>query len=647
MNTKCNREQFIEKSKALYGDDAFDYSLVDYVNGYTEITLICKKHGEFRITPTKHLDIVSGCPQCSKEKRRKRGKMSNDEYKQLVIAKHGYKYDLSTVEYKGMRDYVTAICPKHGQFKINAYCFANERGCPKCGIEERSALKVGKKKEYKPRVKLTTEKFIEKSKEVHGDRYNYSKTDLDKRDEKGRVCIVCPVHGEFWQNPYSHLHGHGCEKCGKENMSKTQTYTTETFIAKAKEVHGDKYDYSITSYEGCYNKIDIICPIHGKFSQSPSSHLNGHGCPQCASEYLTSLIVSNTDEFIKKAKQIHRFENNDYSKVVYKSVKIPVTIICEKGHEYLQMPNKHLSGHGCPYCIKNISNPEMEITEFIKSFNLSVETNNRKILTDAKEIDILIPSKNLAIEYDGLHWHNEIKKPDKNFHLNKTKECFENGIRLIHIFEDEWVYKQNIVKSRLKSILGFNSDKIYARKCSIKEVDGKTCREFLDMNHLQGGINSSVRYGLYYNNELVSVMTFGKPRKNLGRNSEENEYELLRFCNKLNTTVIGGASKLFNHFVKECNPTSVISYADRRWNTGQVYENMGFEFTHFSQPNYFYVIGQKRENRFKYRKDVLVREGFDSNKSEHEIMLERGIYRIYDCGCLCYKWLKKRLTIDE
>ena len=639
MNTKCNKEQFIEKSKALYGDDAFDYSLVEYVNGYTEITLICKEHGEFKITPNKHLDIIGGCPECSKKKRKKKLPMTNEEYKQLVIAKHGDKYDLSNVEYKGMRDYVTAICPIHGEFKINAYDFVNKRGCGKCGIEERSKITRGIKKEFKHRSKLTTEEFIRKAKEVHGDKYDYSK--VEYINNKTKVCIICPLHGEFWQNPFSHLKGHNCGKCGSKSTAKTQSYTTETFIEKAKEVHGDKYDYSSTCYKGCYEKVDIICPIHGKFSQKPSSHIYGHGCPQCANEYISSLIVSSTEEFIEKARKIHRFENNDYSKVIYKGAKIPVTIICENGHEYQQMPNKHLYGHGCPYCTKNISNPEKEITEFIKSFGLEVETSNRKILADAKEIDIIVPSKKLAIEYDGLHWHNEVRKPDKNFHLDKTIECTENGLRLIHIFEDEWVYKQNIVKSRLRSILGFNSNKIYARKCIIKEVDSKTCKKFLDINHLQGGINSSVRYGLYYNNELVSVMAFCKPRKNLGQNGEENEYELLRFCNKLDTTVIGAASKLFNHFVKEHNPTTVISYADRRWNTGQVYENMGFEFTHFSQPNYFYVIGQQRYNRFKYRKDVLIKEGYDPSKSEHEIMIERGIYRIYDCGCLCYKWFNK------
>lgn len=646
MNTKRCREQFIEKSIALYGKDSFDYSLVDYINGYTEIILICKKHGKFIITPNKHLNIVGGCPECSKEQRKKRKKMTNDEYKELVIKKHGNKYDLSTIQYESMKDKVTAICPIHGKFTINAYNFTHGSGCPKCGIEERATKR---KNNFKNTVnkkakigKLTTENFIKKAREIHGDKYDYSKTNLDKRDKKGRVCIICPKHGEFWQNPFSHLKGFGCSKCGKEKTAKTQTLTTEKFIEKAKKVHGDKYDYSNTIYKGCYNDVSIICPIHGEYSQQASVHLNGHGCPKCANEANSIVLLSNTEEFIKKAIIIHG-DKNDYKLVDYKGAKTPVTIICEKGHIYTQMPNKHLSGHCCPYCTNNVSQQEKEIGIFIKELGFDIKTNNRNLLSETKELDIIIPSKQIAIEYDGLYWHNELKKQDKKYHLNKTIECNKKGIRLIHIFEDEWINKQEIVKSRLKAILGVTDNKIPARKCGIRKVERKECKEFLNKNHIQGSVNSSIKYGLYYNNELVSVMTFCKPRKNLGQEGNNNGYELLRFCNKLDTIVIGGASKLFKYFLKEYNPKSVISYADRRWNTGEVYEKMGFIFDHFSEPNYFYIIGQQRYNRFNYRKDLLVKQGFDKNKSEHQIMLERGIYRIYDCGTKVYKWSVKEI----
>ena len=148
---------------------------------------------------------------------------------------------------------------------------------------------------------------------------------------------------------------------------------------------------------------------------------------------------------------------------------------------------------------------------------------------------------------------NELNKESK-YHLNKTELCEKQGIRLIHIFEDEWLYKQNIVKSRLKSLLGLTDEKIYARKCKIKDVSFSDCKIFLEENHIQGNVNAKHRYGLYYNDELVSIMTFGSKRKNLGSKSEDESYELLRFCNKLNTTVVGGASRLMNYFIKTHNP---------------------------------------------------------------------------------------------
>ena len=254
------------------------------------------------------------------------------------------------------------------------------------------------------------------------------------------------------------------------------------------------------------------------------------------------------------------------------------------------------------------------------------------------ELDIYITEKQIAIEYNGLYWHSEKYKEDVNSHLNKTNLCKEKGIRLIHIFEDEWLEKQEIVKSRLKSILGVKEKCIRASKCEIRDVDSRTAMQFLDENHLQGRCKAKYHYGLYYNNELVSLMTFGKMRQQRKFHEDYDEkWELLRFANKLNTTVYGGASKLLKHFIKGVNPKSIISYADKRWSDGNLYKKLGFEHTHDSKPNYFYVVGQHRENRFKYRKGELVKQGFDSNKSEHEIMIERGIYRIYDCGTMVFE----------
>ena len=271
---------------------------------------------------------------------------------------------------------------------------------------------------------------------------------------------------------------------------------------------------------------------------------------------------------------------------------------------------------------------EKEINKFIKSIYTGDIIENDRTILNGKELDIYLPEKKLAFEFDGLYWHSELYK-DKDYHLNKTEICKENDIQLIHIFEDEWLYKQDIVKSRIRGLLGLN-ERIFARKCEIKEVSYKDSEQFLNDNHIQGNCMSSYRYGLYYNNKLVSLMTFGKSRF-------ANEYELLRFCNKLNINVIGGASKLFKHFLSDHSEIiEIISFADRRWSIGNLYEKLGFKYSKTTPPSYFYIIDNIRYNRIDFQKHKLVKEGYDPNLSEHEIMLSRNIYRIYDCGNLKY-----------
>ena len=188
----------------------------------------------------------------------------------------------------------------------------------------------------------------------------------------------------------------------------------------------------------------------------------------------------------------------------------------------------------------------------------------------------------------------------------------------------------------LINILAKNSTRIYARKCELKMVQPHEARIFLENNHLQGKCGATYHYGLYYNNELVSLMTFGKTRHFVGKSSEN--FELLRFCNKLNTDVVGGASKLLKHFINDIKPKAIISYADKRWSIGNLYEKLGFEKYNESKPNYYYIINGNRIYRYNLRKSVLIkRYNCPSNMTEKEFCKQQKWYRIYDCGCLCYK----------
>lgn len=274
---------------------------------------------------------------------------------------------------------------------------------------------------------------------------------------------------------------------------------------------------------------------------------------------------------------------------------------------------------------------ELKICKFLKEHNIQYIANDRKTIKG--ELDIYIPHPYyLAIEINGLHWHSEYYL-NNDYHIIKTNKCNEKGIQLLHFFEDELIEKYEIVESIIKSKLNLISEKIFARNCIIREINSKLSSEFLNNNHIQGNVNASIRYGLFYNNELVSIMTFGKLRNVLGNKiKNNNEYEMLRFCNKINTQVIGGASKLYKHFKIKHIPNKVISFANKRYSNGNLYKQLKFIYVSDTLPNYWYVINKKRMHRFLYRKDVLIREGYDSNKSEHQIMSERNIPRIYDCG---------------
>ena len=287
----------------------------------------------------------------------------------------------------------------------------------------------------------------------------------------------------------------------------------------------------------------------------------------------------------------------------------------------------------CPYCQFNggISGIENELLVFISSiYDGKIKTNDRTIISPF-ELDEYIEGRKLAIELDGLYWHNDDVKPDYRYHLNKTELCEKAGIRLIHIFDSEWLNKKEIVKSRLKDIFGVYEKTVFARTCEIRDVDQKTSREFQNLNHIQGAVGSNVHLGLYYENELVSLMTFGKTRF-----SKKYEWELLRFCCKLGYHIPGAAGKLLKHFERKYNPKSLVSYADRRWSQGQLYGKLGFTLDHVSNPDYWYFKQNTilLESRVKYQKYKLskILDNFDENKTEVENMKANGYFRIFDCG---------------
>ena len=242
---------------------------------------------------------------------------------------HGNRYDYSKVEYVNAKTKVCIICPEHGEFwMITGNHITGKQGCPKCALLNRA---------NKRRKELNI--FIAQAKEVHGDKYDYSK--VEYVNDRDKVCIICPEHGEFWQSPGKHIRGNGCPKCNGGIK-----YIQTDFIAKAKEVHGDKYDYSKVEYADAFTKVCIICPEHGEFWQSPGNHLYGNGCPKCVGKNRT------TETFIQEAHLLHGTKYN-YEKVDYQGIFHKVCIICPEHGEFWQSPHDHLRGHGCIKCKNN------------------------------------------------------------------------------------------------------------------------------------------------------------------------------------------------------------------------------------------------------------------------------------------------------
>ena len=291
------------------------------------------------------------------------------------------------------------------------------------------------------------------------------------------------------------------------------------------------------------------------------------------------------------------------------------------------------------------SHLELQVREWFDDANIEYLTNARDVIPP-KEIDIYVPSKKVAIEINGCYWHSDKEKP-KNYHVDKFVTCRDNGIRLIQIWEDWMFNKPEIVRSILMSKLGYCTSTIYARKCELREVTNKDAIMFLNENHIQGRCNSKYSYGLFYNNELVSLMTFGHNRGCVGnmcsKKSAESEYELLRFCNKINTHVVGGASRLLKHFIGTFHPSKIISYASCDISDGNLYKVLGFESDNKITRSYWYIDPRTftRYHRSSFTKSKIVERGIKESKgswTETEAMDEAGYVRIYDAGQT--KWVK-------
>jgi len=384
------------------------------------------------------------------------------------------------------------------------------------------------------------------------------------------------------------------EKTKKTNLEKwgvEYPIQSEIIINKIKEKNIEKWGTTHLHQSDLYRKNNTKIGSHSNYIEYKGNQTSIFHC-DCGEDHSFEI---NTDNFFSRTRQ-----------------NIKLCTICNPINS-------------------SISYLEIELYNFIKySYNNEVIQSYR----DGLEIDIYLPDLKLGFEFNGLYWHSEEQK-NRSYHIDKTNYFKDRGIKIIHVWEDDWRDKNEIIKSQILNLIGKTKNKIFARKCEVKEVSLSECREFLDNNHVQGYVNSGVKIGLYYKDILVSLMTFDQfeGRKKM----EEGGWNLNRFCNLIETNVIGSASKLLNYFIKNYSPSRIISYADRDWSDGNLYFILNFILISYNKPDYKYIKNNTRTHKSNFKKSKLKYES-----TENEWVKFNNIYKIWDCGKLKFERIIKK-----
>jgi hypothetical protein len=539
--------------------------------------------------------------------------MDVKKFIQKAIEVHGNRYDYSLVGDHSVNDKIDIICSEHGIFNQRSSSHTYGSGCPRCVKSRKKGI-------------FTLKEFVDECKKIHNDKYLYNESVY--RGWNHPITVICPIHGSFSIMAGNHLRGRGCQNC-----SNVKRLTTDSFIEKSKKIHGNKYDYSLTNITNNIKPITIVCPIHGRFNQIPSNHLSGRGCKKCGIKVARNKTRKTVSERIKQFRLTHG-EKYEYPNLIDYKHGNKIEIICSKYGKFFQRSTDHKRGNGCPRCHPYIiSLSEDSVAQFISDLGHEVKRSDRSILSK-KEIDIVVPRYKLAIEYCGLRWHSDLYK-SKSYHLDKYEEILSFGFKPIFIFEDEWIYRTETVKNCIKYYLNEMPKGIFGRKCLANEISIKQANDFFEKYHLQGkpGKIDYAVGGFDDKGMLIGAMAFGKTRTH-------QFIELSRFCTD-GRNHPGLAGKLFKYFINNKKPSMVITYADRRWATGNLYLQLGFKETNILPPDYYYVKDKERYHKSSFRKSRIEKKfGIDiSNKTESEIMKELKYNKIWDCGKIRYQYI--------
>lgn len=670
---KITTEKFIEKAKKIHGDK-YDYSKVNYINVKTKITVICPIHGEFETTPDNHINGKTGCPKCSGVYN-----YTSEEWINECKIKHNNKYDYSKVEYKNAKSKVKIICHEkdefgveHGEFEIRASNHISGIGCPKCGKRinytqddfiKKSQLTHGDKYDYseveyvnaKQKVKIICHEkdesgkehgefyqspsahisgagcpkcnlgvksnvndFIKKSKQIHGEKYDYSKVNYINARKK--VIITCPRHGDFEQLVTHHLKGCGCPKCKSSKL--------ENIIINTLNKLNINYIYQSKILNLGNQTVDFYLP-------------DKEIIIECQGEqHFTGVKFSNSqtqDEIEYAYKQQQIKDENKY----YTAKKLGLEII------YFTIPKYFIQKDINIY--QDFYKNKILLTDKFKLENLLRNDTNVYSITNNIYLNLNQKLNNIGVVHDdALHIKNfVIKYVDYDENCEQSAIDYYNNYKKnnytpIIIFPDEFHYKHNIVVNKLKHIINsednYQLPKIYGRHCEIKEVDFEIVKPFLEKYHIQGSAIGTVHLGAYYNNNnLIGVMSFLKEDKN-------GNWNLTRFATDINYICCGVGGKLFKYFIKNYNYKQIKSFADRRWTINEndnIYTKLGFKLDSIICKDYRYynlqVDKYQRYHKFGFRKNILNKKyGLPLTMTENEMTQQLGYKKIYDCGLFKY-----------
>lgn len=457
--------------------------------------------------------------------------------------------------------------------------------------------------------KLTKDIFIKRVKEIHDNKYDYSK--VEYKNNTTKVCIICPEHGEFWQTPKQHLNGQGCPKCGLKKIGDLFRKTREQFIQEAINLYGSRFIYDKVDYKNKDTKVCIICPKHGDFYITPRNFLNGHSCPMCYNERRNATTRFTTEKFIERAKKVHG-DKYKYNKVVYKNAHAKVCIICPEHGEFWQIPNDHLMGHGCPKCANQESKGEMELFNILNNkTKLSFKQRTKEIIKPY-EIDIYEEQTKIGIEYDGMVWHSVHFNTKYNL-LEKTRLCGKNGVKLIHILENQWVYKKRIVISKLS--------RLFKIKDFYKEVTNENflIRKDIPKNQIETFITENSLFDVKQTKFNLCLMN----KKHeiyacLSLKKYKAQWKIVSYTENINYLIENSFEMLLAYFQNNYEYQSITVNVNRLWITDiEKYVKSGFKFVRNIKPQRYFING--------------------AHKMLKTVDNTQKYYEFYDCGYVVLK----------